>query len=94
MEFDYFSVEAILSENQKLQCTFKQSIPGMGHIGGGSERNVCHLAVISTTKHCTDRGHEQDPNSNLACLHHYLFVSLSIFSTSYLFMTTQWLGRF
>jgi hypothetical protein len=40
MEFDYFSVEAILAENQKVQCTFKQGIPGMGHIGGGSERDV------------------------------------------------------
>ena len=40
MDFDYFSIDAILAENQKIQCTFKQEIPGVGHIGGGSERDV------------------------------------------------------
>ncbi|KAF9534432.1 GINS complex Psf3 component [Crepidotus variabilis] len=40
MDFDYFSVDAILAENQKIQCTFKQEILGMGHLGGGSERNI------------------------------------------------------
>ena len=57
MEEDYFSVEAILAENQvgrilderdtephrrlqKIQCTFKQDLPDLGHLGGGSERDV------------------------------------------------------
>ncbi|KAF9550326.1 hypothetical protein CPC08DRAFT_699326 [Agrocybe pediades] len=40
MDFDYFSIEAILAENQKIQCTFKHAIPGMGHLGGGSERDI------------------------------------------------------
>jgi hypothetical protein len=40
MDFDYFSIDAILAENQKIQCTFKHEIPGVGHIGGGSERDV------------------------------------------------------
>ncbi|KAH9483042.1 DNA replication complex GINS protein PSF3 [Psilocybe cubensis] len=40
MDFDYFSIEAILAENQKIQCTFKQEIPNMGHLGGGTERDI------------------------------------------------------
>jgi len=26
---------------QKVQCKFKQDIPDMGHLDGGSERDVC-----------------------------------------------------
>ncbi|KAF9263595.1 GINS complex, Psf3 component [Marasmius fiardii PR-910] len=37
---DYFSIDAILAENQKLQLTFTQSIPDMGHLGGGSENDI------------------------------------------------------
>ncbi|KAK7470851.1 DNA replication protein [Stygiomarasmius scandens] len=40
MDNDYFSIDAILAENQKFQCTFKQEIPDMGHLGGGSERDI------------------------------------------------------
>ncbi|KAF9468931.1 hypothetical protein BDZ94DRAFT_1244953 [Collybia nuda] len=40
MEFDYFSIDAILAENQKLQCNFNREILGMGHLGGGSERDI------------------------------------------------------
>ncbi|KAF9013350.1 hypothetical protein BDQ17DRAFT_1343257 [Cyathus striatus] len=46
MEDDYFSVEAILSENQKLQCTFKHEIPNMGHLGGGAERDIAVLSKL------------------------------------------------
>ncbi|KAF8974775.1 hypothetical protein BDZ97DRAFT_1775331 [Flammula alnicola] len=46
MDFDYFSIEAILAENQKIQCTFKHEIPGMGHLGGGSERDIAMLSKI------------------------------------------------
>ena len=75
MEFDYFSVEAILAENQKIQCTFKQGVPGMGHIGGGSERDVClPVASLTLVKHPTDRALKQNTNSNMACVHYYLFV--------------------
>lgn len=41
MEDDYYSVESILAENQKIQCTFKTDIPDMGHLDGGNERDVC-----------------------------------------------------
>ncbi|KAL0949600.1 hypothetical protein HGRIS_009647 [Hohenbuehelia grisea] len=44
MEDDYFSIEAILAENQKLQCTFKYDIADMGHIGGGNERDLKALS--------------------------------------------------
>ncbi|KAF9449924.1 hypothetical protein P691DRAFT_702381 [Macrolepiota fuliginosa MF-IS2] len=40
MNPDYFSIDAILSENQKIQCSFRQKIPDMGHLGGGSERDA------------------------------------------------------
>lgn len=40
MEDDYYSIDAILAENQKIQCTFKQGIPNMGHLEGGNERDV------------------------------------------------------
>ncbi|KDR83336.1 hypothetical protein GALMADRAFT_235410 [Galerina marginata CBS 339.88] len=46
MDFDYFSIEAILAENQKIQCTFKHEIPGMGHLGGGSERDIALLSKV------------------------------------------------
>ncbi|TFK43139.1 hypothetical protein BDQ12DRAFT_731194 [Crucibulum laeve] len=46
MDFDYFSIDAILAENQKIQCTFKQEIPNMGHLGGGSERNIAVLSKL------------------------------------------------
>ncbi|KAF5392349.1 hypothetical protein D9757_001445 [Collybiopsis confluens] len=40
MDNDYFSIDAILAENQKVQCKFKQRIPDMGHLSGGSERDI------------------------------------------------------
>lgn len=46
MDFDYFSIEAILAENQKIQCTFKHEIPGMGHLGGGTERDIAMSSKI------------------------------------------------
>lgn len=46
MNSDYFSVDAILAENQKVQCTFRQKIPDMGHLGGGSERDISESQKI------------------------------------------------
>ncbi|KAI9447775.1 GINS complex Psf3 component [Lactarius indigo] len=40
MEDDYYSIDSILSENQKIQCTFKVDIPDMGHLEGGHERDI------------------------------------------------------
>ncbi|ETW84241.1 hypothetical protein HETIRDRAFT_415948 [Heterobasidion irregulare TC 32-1] len=40
MDDDYYSIESILAENQKVQCTFKVDIPDMGHLDGGKERDI------------------------------------------------------
>ncbi|KAF9246935.1 hypothetical protein BU15DRAFT_84527 [Melanogaster broomeanus] len=40
MDNDYFSIDGILAENQKIQCTFKVDIPDMGYLGGGSDRDA------------------------------------------------------
>ncbi|KAK7696620.1 hypothetical protein QCA50_001278 [Cerrena zonata] len=40
MDEDYYDIEAILAENQKIQCTFKVTVPDMGHLDGGSERDI------------------------------------------------------
>ncbi|KAJ7047577.1 hypothetical protein C8F04DRAFT_1226573 [Mycena alexandri] len=40
MNDDYFSIDAILAENQKVGCRFKTDIPDMGHLGGGGERDI------------------------------------------------------
>ncbi|KAI0248699.1 GINS complex Psf3 component [Lactifluus subvellereus] len=40
MEDEYYSIDSILSENQKIQCTFKVDIPDMGHLDGGRERDI------------------------------------------------------
>ncbi|KAH7887901.1 hypothetical protein F5I97DRAFT_1804471 [Phlebopus sp. FC_14] len=46
MDDDYFSIDAILAENQKIQCTFKVDIPDMGHLGGGSDRDIKSLQKV------------------------------------------------
>ena len=52
MEDDYYSIESILAENQKIQCTFKVDVPGMGHLDGGNERDVCTtLPLESIQRH-------------------------------------------
>lgn len=43
MDDDYYSIESILAENQKVQCTFKVAIQDMGHLDGGSEQHVLHI---------------------------------------------------
>ncbi|KAF7301455.1 Dna replication complex gins protein psf3 [Mycena indigotica] len=40
MEDDYFSIDAILAENQRVGCRFKVDIPDMGHLGGGADRDI------------------------------------------------------
>ncbi|OBZ71902.1 DNA replication complex GINS protein PSF3 [Grifola frondosa] len=52
MEDDYYSIESILSENQKIQCTFKVDIPDMGHLDGGKERDIKAMSkFISSLVH-------------------------------------------
>ncbi|KAF7313630.1 hypothetical protein HMN09_00519400 [Mycena chlorophos] len=40
MEDDYFSIDAILAENQRVGCRFKIEIADMGHLGGGGDRDI------------------------------------------------------
>ncbi|KAJ7068078.1 GINS complex Psf3 component [Mycena amicta] len=40
MEDDYFSIDAILAENQRVGCRFKVEIADMGHLGGGGDRDI------------------------------------------------------
>ncbi|KAH8106057.1 GINS complex, Psf3 component [Cristinia sonorae] len=37
---EYYDIEAILAENQKVQCTFKVDVPDMGHLAGGEDRDI------------------------------------------------------
>ena len=46
MDEDYYDIEAILAENQKIQCTFKVDIPDMGHLDGGTERDIKALNKV------------------------------------------------
>lgn len=40
MDDDYYSIDSILAENQKIQCTFKVDVPDMGHLDGGNEQDI------------------------------------------------------
>ncbi|KAI0643721.1 GINS complex Psf3 component [Trametes meyenii] len=46
MENDYYSIESILAENQKIQCTFKVDIPDMGHLDGGKTGDIKALSKV------------------------------------------------
>ncbi|KAF8076185.1 hypothetical protein FPV67DRAFT_1604787 [Lyophyllum atratum] len=46
MDQDYFSIDSILAQNQKIQCVFKQDLPNLGHLGGGSDRDIAALSKI------------------------------------------------
>ncbi|GJE84725.1 GINS complex, Psf3 component [Phanerochaete sordida] len=46
MDDDYYSIDSILAENQKIQCTFKVDIPDMGHLDGGTERDIKALSKV------------------------------------------------
>ncbi|KAL5476509.1 PSF3_1 [Sanghuangporus weigelae] len=40
MDDDYYSIDAILAQNQKVQCTFKTDVPDLGYLDGGSDRDI------------------------------------------------------
>ena len=80
MEDDYYSTEAILAENQKIQCTFKKEIPNMGHLAGGNERDVRtrynYVAVFSRV--VADKTWDESPSTDMASTHSVLLVSCHI----------------
>ncbi|TCD70497.1 DNA replication protein [Steccherinum ochraceum] len=43
---EYYDIDAILAENQKVQCTFKVNVPDMGHLAGGEDRDIKSGAKI------------------------------------------------
>ena len=49
---EYYDIESILAENQKVQCTFKVNVPDMGHLAGGEDRDVsfCNSKHASYTE--------------------------------------------
>ncbi|KAI9063404.1 GINS complex Psf3 component [Trametes sanguinea] len=46
MDDDYYSIESILAENQKIQCTFKIDVPDMGHLDGGKAGDIKALSKV------------------------------------------------
>ncbi|THH03588.1 hypothetical protein EW145_g6162 [Phellinidium pouzarii] len=46
MDNDYYSIDAILAENQKIQCTFKIDIPDLGYLDGGADRDIKALSKL------------------------------------------------
>jgi GINS complex subunit 3 len=36
----YYDIDAILTDAQKVPCTFEITVPGLGHIEGDSGRDV------------------------------------------------------
>lgn len=50
MDPDYWSVEAILAENQRLPCVFSVDVPGLGYLEESDEPDVRFL-LIQMHKH-------------------------------------------
>ncbi|KAI0771514.1 GINS complex Psf3 component [Trametes elegans] len=46
MDDDYYSIDSILAENQKIQCTFKVDVPDMGHLDGGKAGDIKALSKV------------------------------------------------
>ena len=78
MEDDYYSVESILAENQKIQCTFKVDIPDMGHLDGGNERDVRETALrpepFTELLLFSDQSTQQDTGAYVDGVHPHLLV--------------------
>ena len=62
---------------QKIQCVFKQDLPNLGHLGGGSERHARlpvppYTSILIFSR--ADRRSFQGPDSYLARIHSHLLV--------------------
>ncbi|KAF8303267.1 GINS complex Psf3 component [Clavulina sp. PMI_390] len=40
MDNDYWSIEGIYAQSQKIDCTFLTDVPNLGHLDGGDEPNI------------------------------------------------------
>jgi len=45
MDDDYWSIDSIFTQSQKLDCTFLTNVPNLGHLDGGDEQDI-----VSQTK--------------------------------------------
>ena len=50
MDTDYWSVEAILAESQRLPCTFSVDVPGLGYLEESGEIDV-RVRLTQMQKH-------------------------------------------
>lgn len=86
MEDDYYSVESILAENQKIQCTFKVDIPDMGHLDGGNERDVRETALrpkpFTELLPFSDQSTQQDTSTHVDGVHPHLLVRFTRLSAT------------
>lgn len=45
----YYDIDAILTDSQKVPCTFELTVPGLGFIDGNAGQDVGHL--LHTASH-------------------------------------------
>ncbi|KAH9814551.1 hypothetical protein DFH28DRAFT_1082760 [Melampsora americana] len=43
---DYYSLDQLLAESQKIPCTFNVKIPNMGHLEGSNQRDILPHSLI------------------------------------------------
>ena len=57
----YYSVDAILTDAQKVPCTFELDVPGLGYLDDNAGGNVraCSLPIDSRTSSLMSSAHPQ-----------------------------------
>ncbi|KAG8836229.1 DNA replication protein [Serendipita sp. 399] len=46
MDDEYYSLDAILAENQKIECTFNIDVPGLGYLDNGTDEDLKALTKL------------------------------------------------
>ncbi|KAF8709298.1 GINS complex protein, partial [Rhizoctonia solani] len=47
MDGDYFSIDSVIADHQKLPCQFKIDVPNMGFLDGGHEKDIKAMNEVS-----------------------------------------------
>lgn len=47
----YYSIDAILTDAQKVPCTFELDVPGLGYLDDNAGGDVCPLLFIPRPLH-------------------------------------------
>ncbi|QRV73190.1 DNA replication complex GINS protein PSF3 [Ceratobasidium sp. AG-Ba] len=47
MDGDYYSIDSVIADHQKLVCRFKLDVPDMGFIDGGHEKDIKENSEVS-----------------------------------------------